>query len=532
MFILSINLTKNLKKVLYIQSQSFCLLDNANMNTANEISKDKTILRTKSKHKHLEEYYDEHLNEILPNNLHRGDVVSTDRMLGADAVMATCATFLVIPIRNLRCMKNTESLSNFIYNIRTEIIMFFLGFIIVLSVWENINVRTMVIKRVDDFVLTLVILEMLVTSVLPFSLSLQGHYPHEKTSIILTCCILGLIQVIDIAVICYSIETPRLLHIDLKNWSKYELRRFRNIMVLKPFISIVFLTIGGVCCLVHYAVSWFFIALLTLMPTIRKLYLFARRRLDKTSKIEKYQFYFHFSKGSMPKQRVEVMSDAAIAIITCILILDITVEEFPSKKEVDERGLNFVLEHMKPAFLTFLATFNMVSILWYVNHTVLHLFKTITTLMLYLQKIFLSFCCLCPLAGNMILKFAESGNEDTKIAIRFAALIVFWSSVANFFILFYGLLTDKKYLHQWAVFGYFKANTRQHLYTIFKALNIPFWSLLCTLGTLGPANVAPYFFYITFLAAPFSFVVAKFVLMNHIGKAIHRRTTRKSAISR
>ncbi|XP_047143096.1 endosomal/lysosomal proton channel TMEM175 [Hydra vulgaris] len=500
------------------------------MNLDNKPPRDKSVLRTKSKHKHLEEYYDEHLNEILPKYFHRGDVVSTDRMLGyADAVMATCATFLVIPIRNLHEMK-TESLSDFIYSIRTELIMFFLGFTVVLTIWENINVRTMVIKRVDDFILSLVILEMLATTVLPFSLSLQGHYPHQKTSIILTCCLLGLIQIIDIAIICYSMETPRLLHIDLKNWTKSELHRLRNIMVLRPFLSIIFLVFGGVCCLVHYSLSWFFIALLTLMPTIRKLYLYLRRRMNKTSRIERYQFYFHYSKGNMPKQRVEVMSDSAIAIITCILILDITVEKFPQKKDVDEKGLNFVLENMKSGFLIFLATFNMVSILWYVNHTVIHLFKTVTTLMLYLQKIFLSFCCLCPLAGNAVLKFASTENEDTKTGIRFAALIVFWSSIANLFILFYGLLTDKKYMHQWAAFDHFKANTRQHLYTIFKTLNVPFWPLLCTLGTLGPPKIAKYFLYITFFAAPLSFIAAKFLLMNHIGKAIRRRTTRKSTI--
>ena len=507
----------------------FFPLKKMNTEEKNASSERKKIIRTRSNHKLLEERYDDHVDELLPEDHHRGDIVSANRMLAySDAIMATCATFLVLPLKNLKKKKDDQSLSEFVSAVHTEFIMFFLGFIIVLTIWENMNIRAIVIKRVDDFVLTMVICEMLAATILPFSLALQGHYPHEKVSVLTTCVVLGVLQIVDIGMVLYATHSPKLLHIDLKNWSKSDLRELLLIMIFRPLVSLILLVTGGAFSLVHFGVSWAFIALLTFMPTISKLYWFVRRRMSsyKYEETEKDSFLLHFSKGNVSKERVEIMSDAAIAIIACIIMLDITVEEFPNQEDVNEYGLSNTLRKMKSEFLKFFATFCTVSALWYINHTVLHLIETFTSIMLYFQKIFLAFCCLCPLAANMILKFATKGNDDSKIAIRFSSMIVFCSSIANFFILLYGLVTGSKYLHDWASFAHFKTNTRQHLYTLVKALNIPFWSLICMFGSLGSASSALYVLYVTFLASACSFFIAKVTLMNHVGKTVpHLRYT-------
>nr|XP_012563503.1 unnamed protein product [Hydra vulgaris]XP_047139692.1 endosomal/lysosomal potassium channel TMEM175 [Hydra vulgaris] len=531
----------------------------------NHSDQDENSGRTREEHKRLEETYNEYIDENLPGDHHRGDITSSNRMLAySDAVMATCATFLVLPIRNLKAlMKKTETnsvavsnttlmhdattsqmyanetikinqtLSEFIESYSNEFVMFFIGFLIVLTIWENMNLRSIVIKRVDDFILTLVIFEMLATTVLPFTLALQGHYPYEKVSVLSTCVVLGILQIIDIGIVLYATLSPKLLHVDLKNWSKDDLRELSLIMIFRPLISLILLIIAGLFCLVHFAVSWSFIALLIVMPTVRKVYWFVRRRMKSFNEGKKGSFLEHFSKGNISKERIEIMSDAAVAIVACILILDITVEEFPEPDKLNGHSLTYALNHMKSEFLTFLATFCLVSALWYVNHAVIHLIKTVNSIMLYFQKIFLSFCCLCPLAGNMVLSFATKGNNESKVAIRFSAMIVFISSSANLIIILYGLLTGSKYLHEWASFEHFQKNKRQHIYTLTKALILPFWSLICTLGSLGSPFAAPYVLYVTFLAAPCSFFVSKLILMNHVGKAttylrktILRRTSR------
>nr|XP_047140969.1 endosomal/lysosomal potassium channel TMEM175-like [Hydra vulgaris] len=473
----------------------------------------------KNKIVYLEEHcFDERKDETLPEDYHRGDITSSNRMLAySDAVTATCATFLVIPIRNLKKLSVEQSLSDFVSATYHELIEFFLGFLIVLTVWENTNIRAIVVKRVDDFVLSLIIFELLATTILPFSLALQGHYPHEKVTVFTTCIILGTLQIIDIGIVLYATHSPNLLNTALKNWKKTDLKELLLVMVIRPLISLLLLAIAGAFCLVHYGLSWAFIALLIFMPTIRKLYWFICRRIKKFNKTEKDIFLECYAKGNISKERVEVMSDAAIAIIACILVLDITVDDFPEPDSVIEHGLNYELKHMIPKFLAFLATFCLVSALWYINHAVLHLFKTVNSILLYFQKIFLSFSCLCPLAGNMLLRFAAKGNYDSIIAIRFAATIVFVSSLANFFIFLYGMLTGAKYFHKWASVTHYKKNKRQHLYSFTKSLNIPFWSLVCIFGSLGPSTSAPYVLCITFIAAPCSFFFSKVVLMNQVG---------------
>ncbi|XP_065671354.1 endosomal/lysosomal proton channel TMEM175-like isoform X2 [Hydra vulgaris] len=415
---------------------------------------------TKNNHKHLEKYYDEHVDKKLPEDYHRGDITSLKRMLAYfDAMMAACATFLVVPIKNLDLQENTQSLVQFIASISSELIEYFVGFQIVLTIWENMNNRAIVIKRVDDFILTLVIFEMLVTSILPFSLALQGHYPREKVSFLTTCVIL-----------------------------------------------------------VHYGVSWAFIALLIIIPTIRKIYWFVRRRVKKLELTERNLFLEHFCKGNIPKERVEIMSDAAVAIVACILILDITEKKFPSKVDVNKHGLIYALRNMTSEFFIYVASFCLVSALWYVNYAVLHLFKTVNSIILYLQKVFLLFCCLCPLAGNMVLIIANKDDNETNIAIRYSAGIIFFSSISNFFIVVYGLLTGEKYFHEWASIKHFKKNKREHFYTLAKVLNLPFWSIFCFLGSFGSSSSAIYVLYVTSFGASFSFFAFKFIFMNYISK--------------
>ncbi|XP_065639556.1 endosomal/lysosomal proton channel TMEM175-like [Hydra vulgaris] len=450
-----------------------------------------------------------------------GDVFTSNRMLGyIDAIMATSATFLVVPIKNIKELESNNTFSHYLINMRTEFIMFFLGFTIVLTIWENMNVRSLFVKKVDDFILTFIILEMLATIVLPFAIYLQGSYPDQYVPIILTCCVLAIIQVLNIFLIFYAIKNTKLLHTKIQNWSLIELRRFRNIVLVRPVLCLILVIIGGILCLVHYAISWGFIAVLTLMPIFRNLFLYARRRMKTSKRIEKYEFYYYFSKKNIPKERIEIMSDAAFAIIVSLIILDITTKF--SENVDSDISLNHQLKDNLLEFYTFLATFGIVSTLWYVNHCVFHLFRTIPAIALYIQKYFLAFCCLCPLAANMILKFGTKGDESSSSSICYASLIVFCASMGNFFLFLYGFLTKDKYFYKWATFGRsFRTMSQQNKYIIFKTLNVPFWSLLCALCSLSPPKIALYILCGCFLATPTSFFIAKLVFMTHVGKYLH-----------
>ena len=81
--------------------------------------------------KRREKNYTEKLNTVLPRSFHRGDIHSTSRLQGyCDAMYATCATFLVLPLRNLKEMKEDDNLTDFIQERTPEYVIFFIGFLL------------------------------------------------------------------------------------------------------------------------------------------------------------------------------------------------------------------------------------------------------------------------------------------------------------------------------------------------------------------------------------------------------------------
>ncbi|XP_065675507.1 endosomal/lysosomal proton channel TMEM175-like [Hydra vulgaris] len=483
---------------------------------------------SREKLKHLDEHYDFHMNEIMPESLHRGDLVSPQRMLGyADALMATCATFLVIPLRNFKKMTPGSSLAEYVYVNRMEFVMFFLGYLVVLTIWESINIRSLFIKRVDDMLLFMTMFSMFITSLLPFSLSLEGHYPGEQISVWLSCSLLAILELTDFLIVWYAMEQPSVLHFELHTWTKPEQRRFRNVLFLNNLVNILFIILGSFSILLSHALAWVFISMLVLMPSLRKLYFYVKRHTISHTKMEKSQFFFHLTKGNISNERITAMSDAAFAIIACILILDITVEEFPTYENVKKHGLSYELIHMRKEFYIYFGIFAVVSMLWYSNHGVLHLFKTSNVIVIYFQKFSLAFACLTPLAGNMVISFASDGNTNAQKSILMSSMVIFFSSFFNLMIMLYGYYTKDKFLHTWAV-GNKNLNKYQQKYTFLKTANIPFWSLACTMGSFLPESVVFYIMCVSFCGSILTFIILKLIFIRLIGREkfiLHNRFT-------
>ena len=513
------------------------------MGTADENVKNTNLSRenTTSKHadfKHLQENYDAITDKQLPDYLHRGDISSVNRFLGYhDAMMATCATFLVLPLRNLKSMvtiedyaekkKNhelphepiiVEGLAGYLDAMKEEFIMFFLGFLIICTIWESNNVRTIVLKRYDDFLVLLGIFQMFATIMLPFSIALQGHWPEDHVTIVMTTVILIIINILDIIMILYGFGCPRLLNMAIRDWSKKERRRFMLTMCIKPIFEICLVGIAGAFTFLNYKVSWILLGLLILWPVQRKLVFYLRRRKASENKQEKSRFFYYFSKGQISKERVEAFTDAAVAIIACVLILDITVEDFPTIKKVKEEGLTAVLKHMNYEFLSFFGTYMAVSFLWYVNHTVIHLFHTVDSMVLYLQKTFLAFLCLAPISNNMLMEF-NHGDRNTQVAVLWASCIFFVASITQVLMLAWGYYRGTKLIHQWAVFNKTcSVNHRQYSYIRWKVATLPFWSLIGILSHFGEGDIPSIITAVCIAGTLITFVVLKFFYMNHLGK--------------
>uniref|UniRef100_A0A7M5V371 Endosomal/lysosomal proton channel TMEM175 n=1 Tax=Clytia hemisphaerica TaxID=252671 RepID=A0A7M5V371_9CNID len=508
---------------------------------------DETDSGAPSKHadlKHLQENYDKITDTKLPENLHRGDITTVNRFLGYhDAMMATCGTFLILPLRNLKNMVKTdeyeelkakhklphdpivvEDLAGYLDAMKTEFIMFFLGFLIICTIWETNIIRTNVIKRFDDFMVMLGLFQMAAIVVLPFSISLMGHYPNDDVTIISTMVVLMIIYVLELVMILYGFYCPRLLNMAMRDWTDKEVRGFMLRMCIKPIAEIVLVGVAGAFSLLQNHVAWGLLALLIIVPLIRKFVYFYRRRRAEKTKVQRCRFYYFFTKGQISKERVEAFSDAAIAIIACVLILDITVEEFPTRHDVHEHGLLSVLAHMEFEFGAFFGTYMAVSFLWYVNHTVLHLFHTIDIGALYLQKIFLAFLCFAPILNNMMVEFefGHGTESEKRTALQWSSGMLFAASLTQLLMLIWGSVRKDKLLHRWATHEdknhKNKMNRKQFMYIQLKIIVVPFWTLVGIFSSYATGNAAMIITCACIAGTLLSFIILKFIFINHINK--------------
>ena len=128
-------------------------------------------------------------------------------------------------------------------------------------------------------------------------------------------------------------------------------------------------------------------------------------------------------------------------------------------------------------FAAFFGTYLAVSFLWYVNHTVIHLFHTVDTVVFYLQKFFLAFLCLTPLCNNMLVKF-HNGNRNTQVAVLVFSLVFFAASITQVIMLAWGYYKGGKLIHYWAVYDKNnEKNQKQYSYIRGKVATLPVWSL-------------------------------------------------------
>ena len=131
-----------------------------------------------------------------------------------------------------------------------------------------------------------------------------------------------------------------------------------------------------------------------------------------------------FAKGNVLKERAEAFTNAAAAIIACLVISEITTERFLTSAAVEEDGFSLILKHLNSEYSAVFGTYITVSLLWHINHTNLHIFHTIDMTSSYLQKIFLAVLCMAPISYHMIVKFGLKGNLDTQISALWANVMI------------------------------------------------------------------------------------------------------------
>ncbi|KAI8521526.1 hypothetical protein Bbelb_012800 [Branchiostoma belcheri] len=136
--------------------------------------------------------------------------------------------------------------------------------------------------------------------------------------------------------------------------------------------------------------------------------------------------------------RTKVYSDGVYAIIATLIILDICVENVPSKDEdIAKHGdLISALKHDQHVFMSYAGTFITICMLWYLHHSIFYRIFAENHLLQFFNKLALMFAGLLPIVFKITGEFGKDVSAgDAALAVQLNACTVQISTPAVFIII-------------------------------------------------------------------------------------------------
>ena len=208
------------------------------------------------------------------------------------------------------------------------------------------------------------------------------------------------------------------------------------------------------------------------------------------------------------KERVEFFSDGLFAIVSTLLILDITAEDFPTKAEVDHNGIQETLLHMESEIFTYGATFMVVALLWFTHHSLFHYIERLNQVMLVFNNISLAFVGLSPLINVTLDRYTGHGKPDSPLAVQVGAIIVFMASITQGLVFTIAFYQGPNYLESRADP---RVASRTHSYLALKLAIIPLMTFLVYIAATVCPNASDDVYHIAAGLTPVIFILMKLV---------------------
>lgn len=461
-------------------------------------------------------------NTILPYPPRRHehtDIVDSDRLQGfSDAVFATAATLLIVPVRKFhRESKEQHSgkLRDALLDRWQQFLVFIFGYLVICTVWESQIIRFKILKKVDDVVVVLTLLSLMMTTFLPFTIELEGMFAAKRFPIVLNAVFLVAIELLELLMLVYGFHTPALLTLDFIELPPEEKSARKKQIYIKISVNCLLFILAAALSELSFIASGILVCLVIVTPLLRRL--MVQITESQCCFGNQIKTNFQMLTGRIDKERIEMFSDAAMAIVATLLILDLTTEDFPSKKIVNENGLSATLSGMWQDFVAYMGTFVTVGMLWFVHHSVIQKIEVFTPVMVLLNNLFLAFTAFSPFISTLVNHYTGHVSHDGEVAVRVSSITIMTASLMIFFILLCAILQEDVTFYDWAVSESHRAGNHSRLYLLLKSLIIPttaFIVLLCSVfhSTIYASFIAYHF---SLFCVPFLFVLLKVIFACH-----------------
>ncbi|XP_019635242.1 PREDICTED: endosomal/lysomomal potassium channel TMEM175-like [Branchiostoma belcheri] len=262
-----------------------------------------------------------------------------------------------------------------------------------------------------------------------------AEHPREPLAVVLFCSSITIAGALMAGIAWQAYTRPNLLEEDEARYGEIKSKRCRTMLMVlgKPIIAVV---AGGVAWIAIEA-AWALLVMLLLEPLLRQviisIYYFAKGNGEAGSKV--------FSPSRLVVERsdplrTKVYSDGVYAIIATLIILDICVENVPSKDEdIAKHGdLISALKHDQHVFMSYAGTFITICMLWYLHHSIFYA---------------LMFAGLLPIVFKITGEFGKDVSAgDAALAVQLNACTVLLSSIWHLVMWIVIMKNQSKLLHR------------------------------------------------------------------------------------
>ncbi|XP_064399987.1 endosomal/lysosomal proton channel TMEM175-like [Halichondria panicea] len=354
-------------------------------------------------------------------SISRQHVFSGERLATfSDAVLSIIATFSVLPLKfNREIIEHSGGyrrfdLEGFLLDQWPRYFVYLYSFALVADIWSIHSGVFSIVENVNDGVIWLNLLLLFFVSFLPYATGLISSYAtshdSEMAAIIICAGVILLIGLNLILILGYSFRRQSLIHPHLVN--NNNIRSIKASvyigLLIAPVLSVLTIGFSFLSDQAPWLPLLFFYSILPVSLVVRLviyLVLISRKSIERLPSM--------IFRAVASKSRTEAFSDGVFAIVATLIVLDLTSEHIPDKDETNE--LWTALRKQRFVFSSYITTFIVTGLLWFVQYSMFHFIERITPIMAVANTFTLLLVGGIPFAAEILSIFSDESFSTQAI---------------------------------------------------------------------------------------------------------------------
>jgi len=340
-------------------------------------------------------------------------------------------------------------------------------------------------------------------SFVPLTFGILGEFRNTYEGILIPSITLIIVNAILIIIVWYTFRRERFLDNELQedHYTLIKKIMYYN-LIPGPLFAILAIGLGQIDFIV--AQVCFYIS--TVMLIVPRVIIYIVWNVWKTKmdpQLTEPLFY-------ISKDRIEFFTDGIYSIVSTLVILDITVDGIPSRELVNSEyngSLIDALSSKRLEYTTYFTTFLIISLFWFVHHSIFNFVIKLNPLMLAIHLLSCSLISAVPPIIEMLFNFFDAESEENEAtAIQMAGASIAIIGTLQLVMLSLMYFADSECINP----TLFHAIPSVHLFL--KVMIIPVTCIIAFWCSLGSPQFRAYSFYVLYLCSPLTFVVINIIM--------------------